>query len=280
MTDTWLITGASRGLGLEIAKNLLEVGENVVATARDPDRIIAQLGGENASLLAVKLDVTNADDAITAVRQGTAKFGRIDRLVNNAGYGQFGWFEETTNADIRRQFEINVFGAFHVTRAVLPVMRDQRSGHIFVISSTAGFNSVEGSSIYSSSKFALEGWAQGLMREVSPFGIKVTIIGPGGFRTDFLDARSVAHAEPTIDDYREQVEAFTSGLDSFNHRQGGDPSKLPVVLSTVADMDNPPARLAVGSDAVRGFYHKLDQYRHEADIHNTLSASTDFDNQK
>lgn len=274
--STWFVTGASRGLGLEIARHLLATGNNVVATARDPDRIVAQLGGENDRLIVAKLDVTVQDDSTAAVAQAVETFGGIDALVNNAGYGQFGWFEDASNAEIRQQFEINVLGTYNVTRAVLPVLRAQRSGHIFVISSTAGFNGVEGSSLYSSSKFALEGWAQGLVHELAPFGIRVTVIGPGGFRTDFLDESSVKYTVPTIADYREQAKAFQSRLQAYSHKQGGDPAKFGAVLTTLAGMENPPARFAVGSDALSGFYRKLDQYRTDADTHSALSASTDF----
>ncbi|MEN4980900.1 SDR family NAD(P)-dependent oxidoreductase [Erwinia billingiae] len=270
----WFITGASRGIGLALTESLLRAGHQVVATARHVGKLKALADAGN--LLALPLNVISAEQARSAVSEAERHFGRIDVLVNNAGYGQLGWFEDAGEEEIRRQFEINLFGTMKVTREVLPVMRKQRSGHIFTVSSTAGFNGVEGSSLYAASKFAIEGWMQGLNREVSSLGIKTTIVAPGGFRTDFLDETSVAYAKPVIDDYRDSVASFTEMLQGFSHRQPGDPARLGEVFITLAEMNEPPHRFAAGSDAYNGFMRKLDEYRQSAEALRELSISTDF----
>ena len=272
--EVWFITGASRGIGLALAGSLLDAGYRVVATARHTGKLKALSGHDN--LLILPLNIISRDHARSAVSETVRHFGRIDVLVNNAGYGQLGWFEDAAEEEIRRQFEVNLFGTMNVTREVLPVMRKQRSGHVFTISSTAGFNGVEGSSLYAASKFALEGWMQGLNHEVSPLGIKTTIVAPGGFRTDFLDKSSVAYAKPVTSDYRDSFTSFTSMLSEFSHRQPGDPAKLGKVLITLSEMDEPPQRFAAGSDAYNGFIRKLAEYRQSAEALSELSFSTDF----
>lgn len=270
----WFITGASRGLGLEIARAVLTAGHSVVATARNPSTIEAALG-KSDKLLAVKLDVTIPAQATAAVTAATEKFGRIDVLVNNAGYGQLGWFENTSDEQIRNQFETNVFGPMHVTRAVLPLMRAQRAGHIFTISSVAGFFSVAGSTTYSASKFAVEGWMEGLALEVKPFGIKVTTVGPGFFNTDFLDGSSVVYGAHDIEDYAPQVKEFTEWHHNMNHKQVGDPYKLGEVLIKLAAADSPPVRFAAGSDAYGVSMKKIKTLTDETEEWKILSAASD-----
>ena len=259
MTQTWFITGANRGLGLEIARTILAAGHNVVATARKPGSIAAVLGAP-ANLLAVKLDVTKPEDAQAAVAAAKDRFGGIDVLVNNAGYGQLGWFENTSDVQIRAQFETNVFGAMDVTRAVLPLMREKRSGHVFTVSSVAGIYAVAGSSTYSASKFAVEGWMEGLTEELRPLGIKATIIEPGFFKTDFLDASSVTYGDYDIADYAEATKAFEEWHDNMNHKQVGDPTKLGNVLIELNKIDNPPVRLPPGPTLRESYSKRRNPY--------------------
>lgn len=275
MTKTWFITGANRGLGLEIARAVLDAGHQTVATARKPEQITAELSGYGSRLLAVKLDVTKPEQSEAAVALAKEKFGSIDVLVNNAGYGQLGWFENTSGEQIRNQFETNVFGAMNVTRAVLPLMREQRSGHVFTISSVAGIYAVAGSSTYSASKFAIEGWMEGLAEEIRPFGIASTIIEPGFFKTDFLDATSVAYGAYDIADYAEQVKQFTEWHNDMNHQQVGDPAKLGSVLIQLNEMKGPPLRFAAGSDASGIVLKKMESILADAKRMKDLSASTD-----
>jgi NAD(P)-dependent dehydrogenase (short-subunit alcohol dehydrogenase family) len=275
MTKTWLITGANRGLGLGIARAVLDAGHRVIAAARKPEQITAALSGYGDRLLAVRLDVTKPEEAEAAVARAKQTFGGIDVLVNNAGYGQLGWFENTSDEQIRSQFETNVFGAMHVTRAVLPLMRQRRSGHVFTVSSVAGIYAVAGSSTYSASKFAVEGWMEGLAEEVRPLGIAATIIEPGFFKTDFLDASSVAYGAHDIPDYAEQVKQFTEWHHNMNHQQVGDPAKLGSVLIQLNEMKQPPVRFAAGSDASGVVLKKAESIRADADRLKDLSASTD-----
>lgn len=275
MSKVWMITGASRGIGLEIAREALRAGHQVVATARRPEQVSEALAEHGDRLLAVSLDVTQQEQAQGAVDAARQKFGRIDVLVNNAGYGQIGWFENTSDRQIRDQFETNVFGSMNVTRAVLPLMRAQRSGHIFAYSSIAGILAFPGSSVYSASKFAVEGWMEGLAQEIKPLGIAATIIEPGFFRTDFLDTRSVAYGEYDVADYAEAAAAFKQWHDEKNHQQLGDPAKLGATMLTLADMSEPPLRFAAGSDAVEFVLSKADSLRVELEKFKGLSVSTD-----
>ena len=239
MSKVWFITGASRGLGLEIARTLLDAGHQVVATARRPDQIETALSGYGDQLLAIALDVTQPAQAEAAVAATKDRFGRIDVLVNNAGYGQLGWFENVSDEQVRAQFEVNLFGAMNVTRAVLPVMREQRSGHVFTVSSVSGLVSVPGATIYAGSKFAVEGWMEGLVGELKPLGIKATTIEPGFFRTDFLDSSSVNYGAHDLPEYAEVSAKFRAWHDEMNHQQVGDPAKLGVLLMNVATWTSP-----------------------------------------
>ncbi|WP_299966855.1 SDR family NAD(P)-dependent oxidoreductase [uncultured Roseobacter sp.] len=232
MTDdkkVWFITGASRGLGLQITKAALDAGDRVVATGRNADAVTKALP-ETDDALALQLDVTNATQADAAVAKTVDHFGRIDFLVNNAGYGQLGVFEEIEHEKIVRQFDTNVHGTMHVTRAVLPTMRLQKSGHIFNISSIGGALGFDIASIYCATKFAVEGFSECLALEVKPFNIGVTIVEPGFFRTDFLDESSIRYADQPISDYAEYAKAAQGFYQSQNHVQAGDPAKLGAAL--------------------------------------------------
>lgn len=268
---TWFITGAARGIGAHTVQAALAAGHNVVATARDRQNITST----HDRLLALDLDVTVEAQAQAAVQAAVARFGRIDVLVNNAGYGQLGIFEENTPADAQRQFDTNVFGLFHVTRAVLPVMRQQRAGHVFNLSSIGGMRGGKGSSLYSATKFAVEGFSESLAQEVAEFGIKVTIIEPGFFRTDFLDSQSARFGGQPIADYAAQSVQIAEGFGARNHQQAGDPVRLASVLLQLAAHPTPPLRFAAGSDAVQIIGTKIDALRAELLAWQGLSATTD-----
>ncbi|MBB5754884.1 oxidoreductase [Prosthecomicrobium pneumaticum] len=275
MTKTWFVTGASRGLGAAIATAALDAGDRVVATGRDPAAITAALGAGEDRLLALRLDVAAAGEAEAAAAAALERFGRIDVLVNNAGYGHLGLFEETAPEDAERQFATNVFGLFAVTRAVLPAMRRQRSGHVFNLSSIAGVRGGPGGSLYCASKFAVAGFSESLANEVAGLGIKVTIVEPGFFRTDFLDPRSVAISTGGIEDYRTLSEQIHTLYRERNHQQAGDPAKLAAALVRLAGEAEPPLHFAVGSDAVEVVSTKLANWTREFEAWRALSASTD-----
>jgi NAD(P)-dependent dehydrogenase (short-subunit alcohol dehydrogenase family) len=269
---TWFITGAARGLGAHTVQAALAAGHNVVATARRRHRITAT----HDRLLALDLDVTDEAQAHAAAQAAVARFGRIDVLVNNAGYGQMGLFEEVSAAQAQAQFDTNVFGLFHVTRAVLPVMRQQRAGHVFNLSSIGGIQGgYPGASLYCASKFAVEGFSEGLAQEVSVFGIKVTIVEPGFFRTDFLDAQSVRFGEVTVADYAAQSAEIRASYGAYNHQQPGDPARLAATLLQLADHPTPPLRFAAGSDAVAVVTAKVEALRAELQTWQALSVTTD-----
>jgi NAD(P)-dependent dehydrogenase (short-subunit alcohol dehydrogenase family) len=274
MTDkkVWFITGAGRGMGVDIAKAALATGNAVVASGRNPERVSAALG-EAEDLLVVKLDVTDPADAQAAVTAAVDRFGRIDVLVNNAGNFYAGFFEEITPEDFRAQIETNLFGPLNVTRAVLPVMRAQRSGQVVTISSTAGLIGQEFCTAYAASKFALEGWMESLTPEVAPFGIGTTVVEPGFFRTDLLTAESTTYADPSIDDYAERTRDTVTAWNGMNGRQGGDPAKLAAALVQLATQEEPPKRWVAGADAVEGVEQKAKDLLAQVDAHRELSSS-------
>ncbi|WP_020203409.1 oxidoreductase [Cupriavidus sp. WS] len=245
----WFITGASRGFGALIARDALDRGDRVVATARNPEAVIAVLG-EHPDLLAARLDVTSEADAIAAAQEAVARFGRIDVLVNNAGYGLLGAVEEASDVETRRQFDTNVFGLLSVTRAVLPAMRAQGSGHVINISSIGGYASYAGWGVYGATKFALEGITEALRQELAPLGIHATVVEPGFFRTDFLESTSMVSTARQIDAYADTVGAMRTMMAAANHKQPGDPHKLSAAILRLADSAEPPLRLPLGSDTV------------------------------
>ncbi|MDH0301703.1 MULTISPECIES: oxidoreductase [unclassified Pseudomonas] len=272
---TWLITGASRGFGTLIAQQALAAGDAVIATARNPADIVARLG-QHSNLLAVRLDVTDEQAAHTAVAAGIERFGRIDVLVNNAGFGVLGAVEETSAEETERLFTTNVFGLLNVTRAVLPHMRRQRAGHVLNISSLGGYQAYMGWGVYGSTKFAVEGISEALHQELAPLGIKVTVVEPGFFRTDFLDEQSLVKTGLELADYAETVGVMRSHAAAANHAQPGDPAKLAKALLVLANTPNPPLRLALGSDAVARIEAKNAAVAKELAQWRELSLSTDF----
>jgi NAD(P)-dependent dehydrogenase (short-subunit alcohol dehydrogenase family) len=277
MTDkkVWFITGAGRGMGVDIAKAALAAGNAVVATGRNPDAVTQDLG-EADDLLAVKLDVTDPTDAQAAV-QAAGRFGRIDVLVNNAGNFYAGFFEELRPQDFRAQVETTLFGPINVTRAVLPVMRAQRSGLVVAISSTAGIVGQEFCTAYAAAKFGVEGWIESLTPEVAPFGIHTMLVEPGFFRTELLSPESTNYAEPSIDDYAERTTQTVAAWKAMNGQQGGDPAKLATALVQLASQDEPPRRWVAGADAIATVEHKANDLLAQADAYRELSSNLAHD---
>src|SRR3954467_8831105 len=278
MTDKkiWLITGAGRGMGTDIARAALDAGHAVVATGRNPDRVAEALGAYE-NLLTVALDVTDPASAQAAVDAAVERFGRIDVLINNAGNFYAGFFEELTPEQFRAQVETNFFGPLNVTRAVLPVMRAQRSGTVVTMSSTAGLIGGEFTSAYAASKFALEGWMESLVTEVAPYGIHTMIVEPGFFRTDLLTPESTNYPEPSIEDYAERTKTAVANWKSMNGKQGGDPAKLATALIGLASAEEPPVRWVAGADAGAGVEGKAKQLLAQVDAYRELSSSLSHD---
>ena len=271
----WLITGASRGIGALIAEAALADGNAVVATGRNATAIIERLG-MSAALLPIALDVTNEEQIRLGVRVALEHFGRIDVLVNNAGFGLLAAVEESGDADVRRMFDTNVFGLLNVTRAVLPAMRAQRSGHVINISSIGGYQAAAGFGVYSSTKFAVEGITEAMHTELKPLGIHATVVEPGYFRTDFLDASSLLVAPDEIEDYAATSGAVRKQALALNHNQPGDPQKLAAAMLRLADAPHPPLRLPMGTDTLAAIAAKNAFVAQEMDTWRDLSASTDF----
>jgi NAD(P)-dependent dehydrogenase (short-subunit alcohol dehydrogenase family) len=272
----WFVTGAGRGMGVDIARAALAADHAVVATGRNPERVSAAVGAHE-DLMAVALDITDPASAQAAVDAAVERFGRIDVLVNNAGNFYAGFFEEITPDDFRAQIETNLFGPLNVTRAVLPVMRAQRSGLVVTMSSTAGLIGQEFTSAYAASKFALEGWMESITPEVAPFGIRAMVVEPGFFRTDLLTPESTSYAEPSIDDYAERTRQTVTAWKSMNGLQGGDPAKLAAALVGLAAQDEPPLRWVAGADAVQGVEQKAKDLLAQVDAHRELSSSLAHD---
>jgi NAD(P)-dependent dehydrogenase (short-subunit alcohol dehydrogenase family) len=271
----WFITGASRGLGALIAKAALADGNAVIAAGRNVAAIAERLG-DSPGLLPVALDVTNEAQANAAVEAVVEKFGRIDVLVNNAGFGLLGAIEESSDADVRRMYDTNVFGLLNITRAVLPVMRSQRAGHIINMSSLGGYRSAAGFGAYCSTKFAVEGLTEALRAELKPLGIHATVVEPGYFRTDFLDASSLVVAREVIADYDETSGNVRRIAANMNHNQPGDPAKLATALVELVDSQTPPLRLPLGTDALKAIAEKNAYVTQETETWKALSQSTDF----
>jgi NAD(P)-dependent dehydrogenase (short-subunit alcohol dehydrogenase family) len=272
----WFITGAGRGMGVDIAKAALDDGNAVVASGRRPEAVERALGGAQEDLLVVKVDVTSPQDAQAAVQAALERFGRIDVLVNNAGNFYAGFFEEISPEDFRAQIETTLFGPMNVTRAVLPVMRAQRSGLIVAISSTAGIVGQEFCSAYAASKFGVEGWIESLTPEVAPFGIRTMVVEPGFFRTELLMPESTNYAEPSIEDYAERTEQTVAVWNSMDGQQGGDPAKLANALVQLAGQDE-PLRFAAGADAITTVEQKAKDLLAQADAYRELSSNLAHD---
>jgi len=276
MSKVWFITGAGRGLGVDIAKAALAAGHAVVATGRDPVKITAAIGAHD-NLLSVKLDVTRPEDALTAVEAAVEIFGRIDVLVNNAGNFYAGFFEELSPEQVRNQIETLLFGPMNVTRAVLPAMRKQRSGLLLTISSTAGIAGGMFCTAYAAAKFGIEGWMESLAPEIATFGIRTMLVEPGFFRTELLTLDSTTFAKSSIDDYAERSRETIAAWSSMNGKQGGDPAKLANALVQLAGLEEPPARFAAGADAVLTFETKANTLLAQADAYRGLSSSLAHD---
>jgi NAD(P)-dependent dehydrogenase (short-subunit alcohol dehydrogenase family) len=278
MTDkkVWFVTGAGRGMGVGIARAAMAAGDAVVATARNTDTISAALG-QNDDLLAVTLDVTDPTDAEVSVRAAMDRFGRVDVLVNNAGNFYAGFFEEITPENFRAQIETTMFGPMNVTRAVLPIMRAQRSGLVMAISSTAGIVGQEFCTAYAASKFGVEGWIESLAPEVAPFNIHTMLVEPGFFRTELLSPESTRYARSSIEDYAERTEQTVAAWNAMNGQQGGDPAKLADALVQLAHQDKPPSRFVAGADAVEAVEKKARDLLAQADAYRELSSDLALD---
>jgi NAD(P)-dependent dehydrogenase (short-subunit alcohol dehydrogenase family) len=270
--QVWFITGAGRGLGVDIAKAALAAGHAVVASGRDTKEVEKALGRAN-DLLVVQLDVTRLSDAEAAARAAVQKFGRIDVLVNNAGNFYAGFFEELSPQDMEKQIAVNLIGPMNVTRAILPVMRKQRSGRIVTISSSGGIVGGEFQSAYSATKFGVEGWMESLAPEVAPFGIETTLVNPGVFRTQLLSEKSMLFASLSIPEYKERREKLQSGWSSFSGNQPGDPKKLAAALVKLMGQEKPPRRFVAGADAVAAVKKKAADLVAQTDAYLELSTS-------
>jgi NAD(P)-dependent dehydrogenase (short-subunit alcohol dehydrogenase family) len=278
MTDNqvWLITGAGRGMGADIAKAALAAGDCVVATGRDPAAVETALG-ESDALIPVRLDVAKPDDATAAVQAALARFGRIDVLVNNAANFYAGFFEELTPEQMDRQLAVSLVGPMNVTRAVLPVMRQQRSGHVITISSSAGLAGFEFGTAYAASKFGLEGWMESLRPEVAAFGIHTTIVNPGYFRTELLTPESTTYAPPSIDDYAARRETLVAAWNDTNGKQAGDPAKLAQAIVAVANEQPPRRRFIAGADSLASTEQKVAQLQEDIDLNRARFVSLDVE---
>ena len=277
MSKVWFITGAGRGMGVDIAKNALATGNKVVATGRNTDKV-TQVLGETQDLLVVKLDVTKPVDAEAAVKAAVDRFGTIDVLVNNAASFYAGYFEELTPEQMELQLSTSLIGPMNVTRAVLPVMRKQRSGQIISISSSAGLVGFEFGTAYAASKFGLEGWMQSLQAEVEPFDIDTIIVNPGFFRTELLTEESTNFAERPIDDYNERRAQQMQFWKGQNGQQSGDPAKLAQALITISNQEKPPRRFIAGADAVGTAEQVAATLQQQTEAYRELSSSLAFDN--
>jgi NAD(P)-dependent dehydrogenase (short-subunit alcohol dehydrogenase family) len=276
MSKVWVITGAGRGMGLSITKAALAAGHKVVATGRNPEKVALAVG-ESENLLVSKLDVTIPADADATVRSAIDRFGRIDVLVNNAASFYAGFFEELTPEQMERQLATSLLGPMNVTRAVLPIMRKQRSGRIISISSSASFAGFEFGAAYAASKFGLDGWMESLQAEVEPFGIQTLTVNPGFFRTELLTEESTNYAEPSLADYDERREQQLAFWKSQNGKQSGDPAKLAQALIALAGQEELPRRFIAGADSIGTAEQKIEVLQRQIDAYSDLSKSLAFD---
>jgi len=276
-TRIWFVTGASRGMGVDIVRAALAAGHSVVATGRSAERVQAAVG-EHENLLTLSLDVTDPSTVEAAVQAAVERFGRIDTLVNNAGNFYAGYFENISPEQMRAQMETNFFGPLHVTRAILPVMRAQRSGQVITITSAAGLMGQEFCAAYAPSKFALEGWMESLHHDLAPFGISTMAVEPGFFRTELLvEGSSTIWPELEIEDYAQRTAETITAWSSMNGQQGGDPAKLAAALVTLSDSGEMPRRFLAGADVMEGEEQNLATIQSQIDAHRELSASLGFD---
>ncbi|WP_309091678.1 SDR family oxidoreductase [Phenylobacterium sp.] len=278
MTDqkVWFVTGAGRGLGVDIVRQALAAGHSVVATGRAPERVLKAVG-RHENLLAVALDITDPAAAAAAAQAAIDRFGRIDVLVNNAGNFYAGHFENISPEQFRAQMETNFFGPLNVTRAILPGMRAQRAGQVITVSSLAGLVGQEFVVAYAASKFALEGWMESLRFDLEPFGIRTMLVEPGFFRTELLvEGASTIWPELAIEDYAERTRQTIEAWKGVNGQQGGDPAKLAAALVSLSDAGDLPLRFVAGADAMAAVEAKLATLKAQIDAHRELSGSLAF----
>ena len=274
-TPVWLITGCSSGLGRALAERVLAHGHRLIATARDPATLTDLVAADPSRSRALALDVADAAQAAPVVAQAAALFGRLDVVVNNAGYGLIGALEEYDEAQIARNFETNFFGALRVIRAALPIMRAQRRGHFVNISAAAAIENYPGFSVYGATKWALEGLSESLAAEIRPLGLKVTIVQPGPFRTNFV-ARSLERAPGSISDYDLSSGKFRRLIETLNGRQPGDPARAADAIINAVAAENPPLRLVLGKYALDKARRKLVAATRDLEAGNTAGLATDF----
>lgn len=273
----WFITGASRGIGLEIVKAVLETGDKVVATVRSSAESLSKKLGNPENLSVVVLDITKEQLAVDVVNDTMEKFGKIDILINNAGFGLLGAVEEVSAEEVMKNFETNVFGLLNVTRAILPHMRKERSGHIINISSVGGLSGYIGWGVYGSTKFAVEGLTEALALELAPLGIKATVVAPGFFRTDFLDQSSLIQSETIISDYDNTVGEMRRLAKHINKKQPGDPAKLAKAIVLLGDSKEPPVHLPLGKDALQKYREKTESFEKDIRAWQDVITGTDHD---
>lgn len=276
-SKVWLITGAGSGIGLQIAKAVLAAGNKVVATGRDTNKVLKAIDDTTDNLLVVKMDVTDSKEIEAGVNAAIEKFGTIDVLVNNAGNFFAGFFEGLSQNQVEQQIATNLFGPMNVTRAVLPVMRKSKSGHIITITSTAALVGYELCTAYAASKFGLEGFMESLQMEVAPFGINTTIVEPGFFRTNLLESSSIQWSELEIDDYAERLAMLRPNWEYMNGKQGGDPAKFATALLKIVNEDTPPKRWIAGADALAEVERKIKELQEQANAYRELSSSLSYE---
>lgn len=276
---TWFITGASKGLGLTLTKKLLSQGYNVAATSRTIDALKKAVGIETANFLPLAMNIVDEAEVGSAILQTVEHFGSLDVIVNNAGYGQMGGLEELTDQEARTNFDVNVFGSLNVVRKALPYLRAQENGHIFNISSIGGFTGgFPAFGIYCASKFAVHGFTESLYHEVKPFNIKVSLVMPGYFRTNFLNGDSIATPLNEISAYQNVRALQTAHTDEINDNQPGDPEKAAQVMIEVANLADPALHLFLGADAYQAAQNKIDLVENDMEFFKSLATSTGFDN--
>ncbi|MEO6174751.1 MAG: oxidoreductase [Flavobacterium circumlabens] len=273
---TWFITGTSQGIGLILVKQLLEQGYNVAATARNAETLKKAVGSSSLQFFPLQVDLVDEKSVKQAVETTVAQFGSIDYLVNNAGYGLIGGIEESSDAEVRANFDVNVFGLLNVTRAILPYMRQKKLGHIINISSVFGLLAGAGWGIYCSTKFAVEAISEALVQEVKPFGIKVTLIEPGYVRTNFLNSSSLIASKNPISDYTEIREAVRTHQEDLGGKQLGNPEKVAALIQQITTLEAPPLHLLTGSDAYQFANYKIDSLKNEIEANKERTFSTDF----
>ena len=275
MNKVWLITGCSTGFGRELAKYTIEQGNRVAVGSRKVEDVQDIIAGNESNAIAVELDVTKPEQIKAAVQQTINRFGRIDVLVNNAGIGYFGAIEESEDEEVRRMFEINVFGLAKMTQEVLPFMRKQHSGHIVNIASIGGLVSFPAVGFYNATKYAVDGLSESLAKETAQLGIKVTIVAPSGFRTDWA-GRSANDSKIKIDDYHNTAGANQQAIRGYSGNQPGDPVRAAIAIVKAVESENPPLRLLLGQAALKGARNKLEQLKKDFDTWEETTVGADF----